>query len=254
MFDCPTKIHSVLANFSLDHSPSSEPSSPPTPNTPSNPGLPVVTVNARKSFSADSLVARKPAKVELKGERSISEFEIGATIGTGSFGRVLLVRLASEPVQDKGYFALKVMKKSDVIRLKQVEHIINEANLLQTLSHPFVVSQICSFQDDCRLYLLLEFVCGGELFSYLRQERVISHKAARFYACEIILCYHYLHDLNIAYRDLKPENVLLTRAGHIKLADFGFAKIVIGRTFTLCGTPEYLAPEIIQVCRLFFNL
>jgi serine/threonine protein kinase len=112
-----------------------------------------------------------------------------------------------------------------VIRLKQVEHIVNESSLLQTLAHPFICAQVCAFQDARRLYLLLEYVPGGELFSYLRRERVIPEKAARFYASEIVLCYHYLHGLNVAYRDLKPENVLLTRTGHVKLADFGWVRL-----------------------------
>jgi len=228
---------SLLADLSLD-----SPQSPATSrrNTPSS------TPPAAERTLAPRLSIRKPAKPLLTGARSVSEFELGETIGTGSFGRVVLVHLKTEPVRDKARFALKVMKKADVLRLKQVDHIIDEANLLRDLAHPFVVSQVASFQDARRLYLVLEFVPGGELFFVLRRERVITDAATRFYASELVLVYHYLHELGIAYRDLKPENVLLSRTGHIKLADFGFAKVVVGRTFTLCGTPEYLAPEVVQ--------
>ena len=94
--------------------------------------------------------------------------------------------------------------------------------------------------------MLLEYVGGGELFSRLRKEGRFANDVALFYACEILLVFEYLHSLNVAYRDLKPENVLIDKYGHVKLTDFGFAKEVPDRTFTLCGTPEYLAPEIIQ--------
>ena len=101
-------------------------------------------------------------------------------------------------------------------------------------------------QDERRLYMLLEYVPGGELFSHLRREVRLADAAARFYASEVVLAFEYLHALSIVYRDLKPENLLLTATGHLKIADFGFAKIVTDRTFSLCGTPEYLAPEIIH--------
>ncbi len=101
-------------------------------------------------------------------------------------------------------------------------------------------------QDAARLYMLCEYVPGGELFSYLRREGQLPEGAARFYAAEIVLAFEYLHSLSVLYRDLKPENLLLTAKGHVKITDFGFAKVVADRTYSLCGTPEYLAPEIIQ--------
>jgi serine/threonine protein kinase len=101
-------------------------------------------------------------------------------------------------------------------------------------------------QDAAKLYMLCEYVPGGELFSYLRREGQLPERAARFYAAEIVLALEYLHSLSVLYRDLKPENLLLTAAGHVKITDFGFAKVVADRTYSLCGTPEYLAPEIIQ--------
>jgi len=102
-------------------------------------------------------------------------------------------------------------------------------------------------QNSLRLYMLFEYVAGGELFSHLRTVGTLRESAARFFAGEIVLALEYLHGLGIIYRDLKPENLLLTSAGHIKITDFGFAKLVNSeRTFSLCGTPDYLAPEIIQ--------
>ncbi|VDK48684.1 unnamed protein product [Gongylonema pulchrum] len=94
--------------------------------------------------------------------------------------------------------------------------------------------------------MLFEYVPGGELFSYLRSAQRFSNSASRFYASEIVLALEYLHSNNIVYRDLKPENLMLTENGHMKLTDFGFAKVISDRTYTLCGTPEYLAPEIID--------
>jgi len=143
--------------------------------------------------------------------------------------------------------ALKILKKSEIIRLKQVEHVKQERAVLSLVEHPFVVNLLTTFQDDKRLFMLMEFINGGELFSYLRKEGRLPNDHARFYAGEILLALSYLHAVNIAYRDLKPENVLIDMDGHVKITDFGFAKVVDGdRTFTLCGTPEYLAPEIIQ--------
>ena len=103
-----------------------------------------------------------------------------------------------------------------------------------------------TFHDPTNLYMLLEFMVGGELFTHLRREGKFPNDHARHYAAQIVLALEYLHQRSICYRDLKPENLLLDRDGNLKLTDFGFAKKLDGRTWTLCGTPEYLAPEIIQ--------
>jgi len=170
-------------------------------------------------------------------------FTIGATLGTGTFGRVRLVSYDFKKIQ---YFALKMLKKTEIIRLKQVEHIKAEKNILTRINHPFIVNLYASFQDEKNLYMLMEYVIGGELFSQLRKVGRFSNDTSRFYAAEIVLALEYLHERNIVYRDLKPENLLIDKDGHMKITDFGFAKHVEDRTWTLCGTPEYLAPEIIQ--------
>jgi serine/threonine protein kinase len=132
------------------------------------------------------------------------------------------------------------------MRLKQVEHIKAEKAILSMITHPFSVNLYATFQHEEYLYMVMEYVIGGELFSQLRKVGRFNNETSRFYAAEIVLALQYLHQKNIVYRDMKPENLLIDRNGHIKITDFGFAKYVEDRTWTLCGTPEYLAPEIIQ--------
>lgn len=172
----------------------------------------------------------------------LSDLTLKETLGTGTFGRVRLCLHKSTG----NYYAIKCLKKSEVLRMKQVEHILAEASILGSIRHPFIVNMLKTFQDDKRLYIVLEYVVGGELFSHLRKAGKFPNDVAKFYAAEVILAFEYIHSMDILYRDLKPENLLLDVGGHIKITDFGFAKKVPERTFTLCGTPEYLAPEIIQ--------
>ena len=134
----------------------------------------------------------------------LSDYEMGDTLGTGSFGRVRIAK--NKKTQE--YVAIKIMKKMEIIKSKQADHIANEIKILSMIEHPFVIKFGGFTQDEKNLYLDLELI-------------------------------------NIIYRDLKPENILIHKSGYLKLTDFGFAKIVEGRTYTLCGTPEYLAPEII---------
>lgn len=141
-----------------------------------------------------------------------------------------------------------------VIKLKQIDHVRHERAILGDVSgHPYITNLLASFSDRDFLYLLLDYVPGGELFSYLRKFRRFDENMARFYAAEIVLVLEYLHEQQggVAYRDLKPENLLLDAEGHIRLVDFGFAKRLGNKegateTYTLCGTPEYLAPEVIH--------
>lgn len=172
------------------------------------------------------------------------DFDLRSTVGTGTFSRVRLVRFKSGV--DKAPMVLKILKKCEVVRMKQVEHVKAEKAILEMLEHPFIVSLLGAFQDDKRLFMLLEFVNGGEMFSHLRKEGRLPNDHARFYSGEIVLAIAYLHQLHAIYRDLKPENVLLDCEGHVKITDFGFAKVISDLTWTLCGTPEYLAPEMIQ--------
>ncbi|KAJ3398302.1 hypothetical protein CcCBS67573_g08369 [Chytriomyces confervae] len=175
----------------------------------------------------------------------ISDFKLIKTVGTGSFGRVHLAL----HTQTNTYVALKVLRKHDVVKLKQVEHTLDEKRILEALCNgcPFLVHLYGSFMDCEYLYLVLEYIQGGELFTYLRNVDKLDNESAKFYAAEVVLAFEYLHSAKVVYRDLKPENLLIDSRGHIRVTDFGFAKHLDGdETHTLCGTPDYLAPEVIQ--------
>ncbi|KAI9007146.1 kinase-like domain-containing protein [Gaertneriomyces semiglobifer] len=186
-------------------------------------------------------VSSAPAR-RSKQKFTLTDFHIDRTLGTGSFGRVHLVRLKSTGK----FYAMKVLKKAEIVKMKQVEHTVNEKNILEAIEFPFLVNLLGTFQDCANLYFVLEYVQGGELFSYLRRCGRFPNHVARFYAAEVVMAFEHLHQRDIIYRDLKPENLLIDAKGHIKITDFGFAKHVPDVTWTLCGTPDYLAPEIIQ--------
>ena len=172
---------------------------------------------------------------------AIEDYTIKQTVGTGSFGRVKLI---FHPKENK-YYALKILKKIEIIKLKQVDHILSEITILNLIDHPFLVKMTGICQNERYLYIILEYVQGGELFTYLRTVQSLKNEDAVFFAGQVILMFEYLHSKNVVYRDLKPENLLIDSTGYLKLTDFGFAKTIEERTYTLCGTPEYLAPEIL---------
>ncbi|XP_065185197.1 cAMP-dependent protein kinase catalytic subunit alpha-like [Sycon ciliatum] len=176
-----------------------------------------------------------------KNTAHLDDFDRLKTLGTGSFGRVMLV----QHKKNKQYFAMKILEKQKVVKLKQVDHTNNEKRILQSIEFPFFVNLAYTFKDNSYLYMVLGYVSGGEMFSHLRRIGRFSESHSRFYAAQIVLGFEYLHSLEIVYRDLKPENILIDEKGYLKVTDFGFAKKIKGRTWTLCGTPEYLAPEII---------
>mmetsp|Transcript_10092 Transcript_10092/g.29732 ORF Transcript_10092/g.29732 Transcript_10092/m.29732 type:complete len:454 (+) Transcript_10092:114-1475(+) len=177
---------------------------------------------------------------------SLDDYILKDTLGTGSFGRVRLVQYK----KDNSYYALKILKKSEVIYLKQVDHIKMEKAILEVIEHPFIVNLFGSFQDPMNLYLMMEYVIGGEFFSHLRKAGRFPNETARFYAAEIVLAFEHLHTQSIIYRDLKPENLLLDEQSNLKISDFGLSALYgTDQDSTLlkttCGTPNYVAPEVL---------
>lgn len=175
-----------------------------------------------------------------------SDFDFLKVIGKGSFGKVLLAKHR----KDESFYAVKVLQKKAIMKRNEQKHIMAERNvLLKNLKHPFLVGLHYSFQTFDKLYFVLDYVNGGELFFHLQRERTFMESRARYYAAEITSAVGYMHSLNIIYRDLKPENILLDSKGHIVLTDFGLCKEGIDSnqtTTTFCGTPEYLAPEVLR--------
>jgi serine/threonine protein kinase len=177
----------------------------------------------------------------VKPRISHQDFEFLSVIGKGAYGKVYLVRKK----QSQDLFAMKVLKKASITLLKSAEHTKTERQILEEVRHPFIVRLYYAFQTDHRLYLVLSYASGGELFSYLSNERMLSEEVTAFYMAEVLLALDHLHSLGIIYRDLKPENVLLDAQGHAVLTDFGLSKVALD-TQTVCGSLEYLPPEICQ--------
>ncbi|XP_047205255.1 serine/threonine-protein kinase Sgk3 isoform X2 [Girardinichthys multiradiatus] len=175
-----------------------------------------------------------------------TDFDFLKVIGKGSFGKVFLAKRK----HDEKYYAVKVLQKKVILNRKEQKHIMAERNvLLKNVKHPYLVGLHYSFQTTDKLYFVLDFVNGGELFFHLQRERTFPEPRAKFYIAEMASALGHLHSLNIVYRDLKPENILLDHEGHIVLTDFGLCKEGISQTdttSTFCGTPEYLAPEVLR--------
>jgi len=184
-----------------------------------------------------------PVPPKLDKTLKLKDLHRERILGVGTFGKVWLVSHLRTHVP----YALKMLAKREIIGHHQVEGVIREKNIMSSIDHPFVVNLINTFQDDRHLYMLIELVQGGELFSVIHTETRdgIPNPNARFYAACILESLSHLHHRNICYRDLKPENILINSQGYGVLVDLGFAKVVMDKTYTLCGTPEYLAPEII---------
>ena len=179
------------------------------------------------------------------GPITVDSFLIEKLIGQGTFGKVFLVKKkdSNKP------FAMKVIKKALIEKYKHVDHTKTERKVLGELDSSFLVKLRYAFQSKTKLYMVMDYINGGELFYHLKRSKVFSIERGRFYAAEILLGLEYLHSQGVVYRDLKAENILLDTTGHVKLTDFGLSKKIFApenfKTFSFCGTPDYLAPEIL---------
>jgi len=196
---------------------------------------------SRLTGLSDSFHQQKPISAPR-----LDSFKMIKVIGKGSFGKVFLVR----EIKTDDMFALKVLRKDNIIKRNQVEHTRTERNVLGHVNHPFIVGLRMAFQSKDKLYFVLDYCPGGELFFHLSKVGKFPEPRAAFYAAEIVLALSYIHAMDIIYRDLKPENVLLDAKGHVRLTDFGLSKEGISLSSSgatsFCGTPEYLAPEILN--------
>jgi len=204
-------------------------------------------VETEQNQRGGSLVAQDKLSAAMAGKQlSLDSFDKLTQLGGGTYGRVWLCKYK----ETNDLCALKIMSKSLILKRKQVEHVFSEIDVMKKMSHPFVASCYGSFQDDANLYIVMEYLGGRDLFYHLKTRTeegyTLTNGVARTYAAEVLLALEYLHSQGIVYRDLKPENLMLAGDGNLKVVDFGFAKTIgkSGQALTMCGTPQYSAPEI----------
>ncbi|KAH9556241.1 hypothetical protein CY35_07G016400 [Sphagnum magellanicum] len=174
---------------------------------------------------------------------TFEELEEIGVLGAGLFGKVKLVYSH----HTKEHYALKCVSKAKVVKMQEEEHLRNEKIHMSDLDHPFITKLIRTFKDARNVYLLVELTTGGELFLFMEKMGRLQEWEAAFYAGSVLLALEYMHSKGIVYRDLKPENTMISESGYPKLIDMGFAKRIHNRrTFSMCGTPDYMAPEIIK--------
>lgn len=183
----------------------------------------------------------------------LSDFDTIKVLGQGSYGKVLLVREKSTGrlfAQKQLQKASLIINESNEVHEKNYQRTLNEKTILEKVNHSNIVKLYYAFQDNNKVYLILEYLDGGEIFHHLAQQRYLSEKDASFYIAQIILALRYLHlNLKVIYRDLKPENCMLNSYGHLVLTDFGLSKVSTeddGRKHSIIGTAQYMAPEVIK--------
>ncbi|XP_023294597.2 cGMP-dependent protein kinase, isozyme 2 forms cD5/T2 isoform X2 [Lucilia cuprina] len=194
-------------------------------------------------YDDEGTLERRKINEEFR-DVNLTDLRVIATLGVGGFGRVELVQINGDTNRS---FALKQMKKAQIVETRQQQHIMSEKEIMGEANCQFIVKLFKTFRDKKYLYMLMESCLGGELWTILRDKGNFDDSTTRFYTACVVEAFDYLHSRNIIYRDLKPENLLLDEKGYVKLVDFGFAKkLQSGRkTWTFCGTPEYVAPEVI---------
>ncbi|XP_054454618.1 cGMP-dependent protein kinase 1-like isoform X1 [Anoplopoma fimbria] len=199
---------------------------------------------SNKGYEDAEAKAKYEAENAFFSSLKLKDFNIIDTLGVGGFGRVELVQLKNDEAKT---FAMKILKKRHIVDTRQQEHIRSEKHIMTEAHSDFVVRLYRTFKDSKYLYMLMEACLGGELWTILRDRGSFEDSTTRFYTACVVEAFAYLHAKGIIYRDLKPENLILDSRGYAKLVDFGFAKKIgfCKKTWTFCGTPEYVAPEII---------
>lgn len=192
-----------------------------------------------KTYKSSHSILESPTKTGAICE--LEDLKTLGVLGRGAFGYVTLV----EDPNTETIYALKAIRKTLIVEHNQENIILREKHIMKRLRHKRLVNCFRTYKDDYRVFFLLDACLGGELFTILRKKRYFSERTGRFYAGCVIQGFEFMHSKDIVYRDLKPENLVLELNGYLKIADFGFAKHVTDKTFTLCGTPDYLAPEIV---------
>ncbi|CAF3512394.1 unnamed protein product [Rotaria socialis] len=205
-------------------------------------------MNPDENSSAESEIEITNITKEGCERAESSQFELLQTLGAGSFGKVFLVRKIIGP--DSGsLYAMKVLTKAS-LKVRDRQRTKMERDILAQISHPFIVKLHYAFQTEGKVYLVLDFLRGGDLFTRLSKEVMFTERDVQFYLAELALALDHLHSLGIVYRDLKPENILLDTDGHIALTDFGLSKESVptqdSKTFSFCGTVEYMSPEVVS--------
>lgn len=196
------------------------------------------------------------SSTEEQGEGvCLNDFELLAVLGRGGFGKVMQVKHITTGI----VYAMKILKKSELKRRRQVERTQTERTILANVRHPFIVCLYYAFQNEQKLYMVMDFVQGGDFFTLMRKFKRLPEEWVKIYIAEIAMALQHLHDMDVVYRDLKPENILLCRDGHLKLTDFGLSRFFEGRppapediigddeaiTRSFCGTEQYMSPEML---------
>jgi serine/threonine protein kinase len=180
------------------------------------------------------------------GELKIEDFEIDRILGRGTYGKVQLVRYKKTNQQ----FAMKSLSTRRIVDFGLLKGVMTEHDVLLKADHPFVATAMYAFKSETELFLVMDYVPNGGLWQYLRCKGSFSEELVRFFAAEIICAVNYLHtELNVVHRDLKPGNILIDAEGHLKVTDYGMGIQTLRAgesTHTFCGTPHYMAPEVIQ--------
>jgi len=223
-------------------------------NQTDNKTVTIVTTTTNSTNSTNNNNKTLKSSLSLK-HASFYDFKKIACIGKGSYGTVYLVQYK----ENKKYYAMKVLKKDMIKKLKQTNNTKTEREILERIQHPFIINLYYAFQNSDGLFMCTEFLQGGDLHFHLTKHGIFTLEQVRFYTAEIVLGLIHLHSNNIIYRDLKLENVLLDKDGHIKLIDFGLSKVcnrifeanssinevILEKTHSFCGTDKYIAPEIL---------